>query len=1034
MSEADSRRYHLIDPKLAAFATSALPTWFWNTEATRLLWANPVGTAILGGRSPAELSRLGAQVSRFSATLPFSGAARLQRLSGLAAGIGRMLLCHCSRIELADRTRGFLIAAAEPAGPPLPLGERVRRLYESGAAAVSVFTPDGSPLYATDQARTLLGEISTLAMIGAEQLGREALHLGHSVGKTVYGPVSINRLGLEAATVLVATFLTPPMAESASAIPPAPTVAAPPSIAPPIAQEPRAAKRAPTTSDVPTAPAADVVMPPPVELPSAWTTSETTVVESPEVAPLPPNKVDAPLRERRHPLRFVWQMDVDGRFTLGSDEFTEVIGPDIAATLGRRWSDVAAELALDPEGQVARAVEGRDTWSGITVSWPVDGGDRLTVELSGLPIYDRSRTFLGYRGFGVCRDIESIAALMLRRRNGYEQGQRPVRDARSVEIPLADITSSRRAPTERPALTIVPAAENVVPFPTPAQSAEQKAANPIENNAFRELTRQLSARLQDGEESDAQEATPVAPAEVPMADLLGTNDFSFPAVSQEPPVDPGGQVGTGLTEHPLLERLPVGILVYRLDKLLYGNRAFLEWTGYQSLEALSEAGGLGSLFIESGADTLGDAGGLGKTLTITTSQGDKIPAEGRLFSVPWDGEIALVLMLINAMGNDRRKATDAALRASEADTAMVNAILDVTTDGIVVLDGNGSILSANRGAESLFGCAGDELKGSFGDLFAPESQRAALDQLAFADQRDAVPPDVVADECEVTGRTRVGGAIALHMRIRRIAGDSVKFCVALQDLGARKRLEAELLDTRQRAEKTVADKSEFLAKISHEIRTPLNSIVGFSEIMLEERFGPIGNERYRDYLKDIRTSGTHVISLLNDLIDLSKIEVGQLELSPVSVNLNELVHSCVTQMQPHASRERIIIRMSLSPALPPLLADSRSVRQMIVNLLNNSIRFTRAGGQVIVSTALSDADGIVLRVRDTGIGMSDTDVEAALDPFRRTATRSAWGATGSGLGLSLTKALAEANRARFSIVSKVDDGTLVEIIFPSHNG
>src|SRR5262249_27111531 len=152
----------------------------------------------------------------------------------------------------------------------------------------------------------------------------------------------------------------------------------------------------------------------------------------------------------------------------------------------------------------------------------VDGGDRLAIELSGLPIYDRNRTFLGYRGFGVCRDIERIAALMLRRRNGHDRRQGAVRDVRSVEIPLAEITSPRTASTSvGPALTIVPAAENVVPFPTPAQSAEQKAANPIENNAFRELARQLSARLQNEEESDeeesgeeesgAQETAPVAP-------------------------------------------------------------------------------------------------------------------------------------------------------------------------------------------------------------------------------------------------------------------------------------------------------------------------------------------------------------------------------------------------------------------------------------------------------------------------------------------------------------------------------------------
>src|SRR5262249_8296296 len=149
----------------------------------------------------------------------------------------------------------------------------------------------------------------------------------------------------------------------------------------------------------------------------------------------------------------------------------------------------------------------------------------------------------------------------------------------------------------------------------------------------------------------------------------------------------------------------------------------------------------------------------------------------------------------------------------------------------------------------------------------------------------------------------------------------------------------------------------------------------------EERFGPIGNERYRDYLNDIRTSGAQVVALLNDLIDLSKIEAGKLELAPIDLNLNALVQTCVTEMQPRASRERIIIRMSLAPSLPPIVADSRPLRKIIVNLLANSLKSPAAGGQVIASTALTDNREIVLRVRDTGIGMSDTDVEAALEPF-----------------------------------------------------
>src|SRR5690606_17959497 len=144
-----------------------------------------------------------------------------------------------------------------------------------------------------------------------------------------------------------------------------------------------------------------------------------------------------------------------------------------------------------------------------------------------------------------------------------------------------------------------------------------------------------------------------------------------------------------------------------------------------------------------------------------------------------------------------------------------------------------------------------------------------------------------------------------------------------------------------------AAKSDFLAKISHEIRTPLNSIIGFAEVMMQERFGPIDNERYKQYLQDIHASGGHVVSLLNDLLDLSKIEAGKLEMHFADINLNQLTQQCVTLMQPQANRERIIIRTSLPHDLPQVTVDERSVRQIVLNLLSNSIKFTGPGGQVI---------------------------------------------------------------------------------------
>ena len=241
-----------------------------------------------------------------------------------------------------------------------------------------------------------------------------------------------------------------------------------------------------------------------------------------------------------------------------------------------------------------------------------------------------------------------------------------------------------------------------------------------------------------------------------------------------------------------------------------------------------------------------------------------------------------------------------------------------------------------------------------------------------------------------------------------------------------KKVEEELKQARQEAERASALKSDFLAKVSHEIRTPLNAIIGFAEVILEERFGPVGNERYRDYLRDIHTSGAHVMSLVNDLLDLSKIEAGKMDLQFVSVDINRVDLGAVGIMQPQATARASSCAFRWR-RLPKIVADERSLRQILLNLLSNAVKFNEPGGQVIVASALTDTGNAVIRVRDTGIGMSDRyRVGARTFPPIATSRQT----NGTGLGLPLTKALVEANRAYFTIKSKKDEGTLVEVAFP----
>ena len=546
-----------------------------------------------------------------------------------------------------------------------------------------------------------------------------------------------------------------------------------------------------------------------------------------------------------------------------------------------------------------------------------------------------------------------------------------------------------------PVLTVVPREKNVLPFRAP-QPERSSALSSVERKAFGEIAQRLSARLNGDDTSELADAA------------------DEPEQADEP-------------ARAILDRLPVGMLVYRFDHLLYGNRALLDWAGYASLEAMAEAGGLETLLIEQHEDIDGAT-----ALMVTPADSDQPPMPAKLFGAPWAGDDAHVLLFTGPAGlpaadpDARGKEASLALRTVEARSRELAAILDTATDGVVVIDGAGQIVSANRSAAALFGS--DELAGkTFADLFAPESQRAALFYLdGLANSGVA---SVLNDGREVIGRERGGGLIPLFMTVGRIAGDPAKFCAVFRDITSWKQAEEELTNARRQAEQASSAKSDFLAKISHEMRTPLNAIIGFSEVMMEERFGPMGNERYREYLKDIRESGAHLVSLINDLLDLSKIEAGKLELDYTNVNLNDLTQQCVALMQPQANRERIIIRSALAEKLPQIVADARSVRQIAFNLLSNSIKFTGAGGQVIVSTALTDAGEVTLRVRDTGIGMSEKDIATALEPFRQLAT-SGRGGSGTGLGLPLTKALAEANRASFTITSAANVGTLVEVTFP----
>jgi len=826
--------------------------------------------------------------------------------------------------------------------------------------------------------------------------------------------------------------------------------------------------------------------------------------------------------------RFVWKIDAEGRFSEVSHEFAEAVGPHASNVIGSAFSDVAALFNLDPEAKLSEALARRDTWSGKTIYWPIEGTSLVVpVDLAALPTYTRNRDFDGFRGFGVVRlsdaQEDPLALGLTLGPDGIghdasylgpanetapeemsqeapeqpeeqpealaeaapqaEEAVNPEPDVEDDTVPEVEAATEVTVPEE----TTTP--EPVVEDPSASEPdiAEQQeepqsrdtqdeppalrisetpnrrftdkivqlhgASNGLtaaEQANFREIAKRLEAFGARGEEPVVTsqpepdvEKPPVAEEadakaeEIPVAEDDVTEGLQE-TVSQIEVltsfIPPRVKMMDGLSAA-TVDLLPVAVLIHAGDQLIHGNPEFLRLTGYGSVEALSEVGGIDALLqrhdLENGSGTM----------MLVKADDKLVPVTARLQSVRWEDSNALMLALMPV--ENREEGRGEVIRLDQRSDRMVEkvaklqveveelrSILETATDGVVVIGTEGDIRSMNRSASALFNYDEQETRGKpFVMLFAHESQRAVLDYLHGLSGHGVA--SVLNDGREVIGREAAGGFVPLFMTMGRLTSSN-GYCAVIRDITQWKRTEDELRNAKGAAETANAHKTDFLARVSHEIRTPLNAIIGFSDMMASERFGPIGHPRYIEYANDIGRSGRHVLDIVNDLLDISKIEAGEMDLDFASVGLNEAISEAVALVQPQANSQRVIIRTALSQSVPDVVADLRSIKQIALNILSNAIRFTPSGGQIVVSTSYEANGSVAMRVRDTGIGMTRSELDQAMKPFRQvSSTQSRHRGDGTGLGLPLTKAMVDANRAIFSINSAPNEGTLVEITFPS---
>ena len=224
-------------------------------------------------------------------------------------------------------------------------------------------------------------------------------------------------------------------------------------------------------------------------------------------------------------------------------------------------------------------------------------------------------------------------------------------------------------------------------------------------------------------------------------------------------------------------------------------------------------------------------------------------------------------------------------------------------------------------------------------------------------------------------------------------------------------------------------KVEFLAKISHELRTPLNAIIGFSELMMHDGRG-LANEQYRSYIADIHTSGRHLLDIINDILDFAKAEAGQLALFESNVDVQQVVHAIERLLGPRARDAGIALKIGIPADLPLVWCDERKLKQMLLNLVNNAVKFTPSGGTVEIAASL-DPEGFVVAVQDNGIGIAEADLDRVLEPFVQAETTLSRRQEGTGLGLALVKAMIEIHGGRLRLESQIGKGTSAELVFPA---
>jgi PAS domain S-box-containing protein len=483
----------------------------------------------------------------------------------------------------------------------------------------------------------------------------------------------------------------------------------------------------------------------------------------------------------------------------------------------------------------------------------------------------------------------------------------------------------------------------------------------------------------------------------------------------------------------LADGLSQGILVSRDFKPLYANQAFAELFGYDAPDEIVALGSVDPLLSEDSMQTLrrdrekmfrGEPITDGYVLHGLRRDGGHIWLQNRPVLIDWVDGPAVCTTMIDVT---RQVDTERALKASEES---YRRMFENAPEGIFRTTLDFKLIEVNPALAEMIGFTEpDEMKNAVND----ESFEFYVDHDDLKRLVERLTNESQVKDHEVQWRRLDGTPIWVSLSANLVGdgdGDSAFFEGTAVDVTERFNATQSMLFAKNQAELANRAKSEFLAHMSHELRTPLNCVIGFSQILMEEMFGPLGGDNYRGYAKDINSAGNHLLHLISDILDISKIEAGELELSETQVDVGGILVACMKMMRDRADEGGLVLSVEFDHDLQEIFADELRIKQIVLNLLSNSIKFTEPGGRVTASAYVTDAGGMALSVKDTGIGIAEKDLRRVLSPFEQVRDHHMVSQEGTGLGLFLTQALAHMHGGQLEIESELGKGTQVTVTLP----